>query len=158
MFRLTKQADYGIVLMTQLASSGQAAAGELAMQTHLPAPMVSKILKLLARAGLLVSHRGVNGGYELAREAVEISVADVILALEGPIALTECSEHSDHECCYEASCRVRENWRRINRAVRGALEDITIAEMARPEVFVGQIAGSPLASGESTLIPLRGSS
>ncbi len=137
MIRLTKQADYGIVLVTQLAQNGRAAAAELAAQTHLPAPMVSKILKLLAKSGLLTSHRGVLGGYELARSAAEINVADVILALEGPIALTECSEHSDHECSYEAFCRVRENWQRINRAVRGALEDITIADMARPNFMAG---------------------
>ena len=137
MIRLTKQADYGIVVMTQLALSGQVAAAELAVQTHLPAPMVSKILKLLARSGLLISHRGVRGGYELAHSAAEISIADVILALEGPIALTECSEHSDHECSYEAFCRVRENWQRINRAVRGALEDITIADKARPSFMAG---------------------
>ena len=152
MIRLTKQADYGIVLVTQLAQTGQAPAAELAVQTHLPAPMVSKILKFLAKDGLLISHRGVRGGYELARSAAEISVADVILALEGPIALTECSEHSEHECSYEAYCRVRDNWQRINRAVRGALEDITIADMARPD-FLG--AASQVAE---TMISLRSSS
>ena len=155
MIRLTKQADYGIVLMTQLALVGQAAAAELAVQTHLPGPMVSKILKLLARAGLLISYRGVRGGYELAHSAAEVSVADVILALEGPIALTECSEHSDHECSYEAFCRVRENWRRINRAVRGALEDITIAEMARPDFMA---SGAGRGSAQPHLISLRSSS
>ncbi len=153
MIRLTKQADYGIVLMTQLASTGRAAAAELAVQTHLPAPMVSKILKLLARAGLLVSHRGVHGGYELARSAAEISVAHVIFALEGPIALTECSEHSEHECSYEAFCRVRDNWLRIDRAVRGALEDITIAEMARPDFMAGAVGRAA-----EPLIPLGSSS
>jgi len=153
MIRLTKQADYGIVLLTQLASTGQAPATELALQTHLPGPMVSKILKLLARSGLLVSHRGVRGGYELGRSAAEISVADVILALEGPIALTECSEHSDHECSYEAFCRVRENWQRINRAVREALENITIADMARPN-FLTATAGQV----SEPLISLRSSS
>lgn len=153
MIRLTKQADYGIVLMTQLASTGQAAAAELAIQTHLPGPMVSKILKLLAKGGLLTSHRGVRGGYELARSAAEVSVADVILALEGPIALTECSEHSDHECSYEAFCRVKENWQRINQAVRGALEDITIADMARPSFMAGTAMGDA-----EPLISLRSSS
>ncbi len=153
MIRLTKQADYGIVLVTQLAQTGRAAAAELAVHTHLPAPMVSKILKLLAKDGLLTSHRGVRGGYELARSAAEISVADVILALEGPIALTECSEHSEHECSYEAFCRVKENWQRINQAVRGALEDITIADMARPSFLAGQVVGDA-----EPLISLRSSS
>lgn len=153
MIRLTKQADYGIVLVTELAQTGQAPAADLAVQTQLPAPMVSKILKLLARSGLLTSHRGVRGGYELARSAAEISVADVILALEGPIALTECSAHSEHECSYEAFCRVRENWQRINQAVRGALEEITIADMARPHFLAG-----PADGGVEPLISLRSSS
>ena len=151
MIRLTKQADYGIVLMSQLALTGQTAAAELALQTHLPPAMVSKMLKMLARAGLLGSHRGVHGGYELARPAAEISVAHVIFALEGPIALTQCSEHSDDECSYEAFCRVRENWQRIDRAVRRALEGVTIEDMARPDF----LAGRPSAS---TLIPLGSNS
>ena len=150
MIRLTKQADYGIVLMSQLALTGQAAAAELAAQTHLPPAMVSKILKLLARSKLLLSHRGVHGGYELARPAAEVSVAEVIFALEGPIALTQCSEHSHDDCSYEAFCRVRENWQRIDRTVRHALEGVTIEDMARPD----SLASRPRVS---TLIPLGSS-
>jgi Rrf2 family protein len=90
MLRMTKQTDYGIVLMTHLAqaASGQFSAPELAEALRIPPPMVSKILKLLARDGLLVSHRGVRGGYALARPAAEISVAQVIGALEGSLAMT----------------------------------------------------------------------
>lgn len=157
MIRLTKQADYGIVLMSQLALTGQAAAAELALQTHLPSAMVSKILKLLARSKLLVSHRGVHGGYELARPAAEISVAEVIFALEGPIALTQCSEHSHDDCSYEAFCRVSENWQRIDRAVRGALEAVTIEDMARPDFVSGGPAGSRPRLDASNLIPLGSS-
>jgi FeS assembly SUF system regulator len=135
MIRITKQTDYGIVLLTHLAAhpDRQFAAPELAAETRLPLPMASKILKLLARDGLLASHRGVKGGYSLARAAEEISMAEIIVALEGPIAITECvSVESD--CTHEALCPVRSNWRRINEAVRGALEGITLAEMAGTKV------------------------
>lgn len=146
MIRLTKQTDYGIVLMTHLARQpGEYFnAPELAAEAHLPLPMVSKILKLLARAGLLDSQRGVKGGYALARLAREVSVADIISALDGPIAITECIEDSPDECSYEAHCGVRQNWQRINSAVRRALEEITLEEMARPDIQLGH----PVLSGE----------
>ncbi len=135
MIRITKQTDYGIVLLTHLAAHAdrQYAAPELAAEARLPLPMVSKILKLLARDGLLASHRGVKGGYSLARAAEEISMAEIITALEGPIAITECiSVESD--CSHEALCPVRGNWQRINLAVRTALEGITLADMAVPKM------------------------
>jgi len=136
MIRLTKQTDYGIVLMTLLAHQpGEFFnAPDLSLAARLPLPMVSKILKLLARAGLLDSHRGVKGGYVLARPAQEISVADIIGALDGPIAMTECIEDSPDACTYEAHCGVRQNWQRINRAVRRALDEITLEEMAQPSL------------------------
>jgi len=138
MLRMTKQTDYGIVLMTHLAQGPRAqhSAPELAAQLRIPLPMVSKILKLLARDGLLDSHRGVHGGYSLARTPEEISVADLIAALEGPIAMTECIEeaHIGHpgDCSREDFCAVRANWQRINGAVRQALESISLADMTRP--------------------------
>jgi FeS assembly SUF system regulator len=139
MIRLTKQTDYGIVLMCRLARDRDGIdrgavvhnATDLAAETHLPLPMVSKILKLLARAGLLTSHRGVKGGYSLAHEPARVTVADIIEALEGPIAITECIEDSPDECSYEAFCRVRRNWQLINDAVRQALQRITLEEMAQ---------------------------
>src|SRR4051794_5397299 len=139
MIRITKQTDYGIVLLTHLAAHAerQYAAPELAAEARLPLPMVSKILKLLARDGLLASHRGVKGGYSLARPAEEISMAEIIAALEGPIAITECiSVESD--CSHEALCPVSANWRRINQAVRTALEGVSLAEMARPKMQMAQ--------------------
>lgn len=134
MIRLTKLTDYGIVLLSQLAVSSQEHhnAPELARETHLPLPMVSKILKLLARSGLLESHRGVKGGYRLSRSPAQISVAEIIGALEGPIAITECAPESSEECSYEAFCRVRANWQRINSVVREALGSVTLEEMAAP--------------------------
>lgn len=146
--RLSKLADYGIVIMTHMARGPerQQTAPEIAAQTHLPLPMASKILKALVHAGLLVSHRGVKGGYGLARAAQEISVADVIVALEGPIALTACIEHGSGECDIKALCPARANWRRINDAIRDALEGVTLMEMAQavPAAFgvpMGEMRG-----------------
>jgi FeS assembly SUF system regulator len=134
MFRLTKQADYGIVLMTHLASEPERrfAAPELAGETQIPLPMVSKTLKLLAREDLLQSHRGVKGGYSLACAPQDISVAAMISALDGPIAFTECVDDAPGECSQEAFCRLRSYWQLINQAVKQALEDITLNDLNSP--------------------------
>ncbi|MDH3525631.1 MAG: SUF system Fe-S cluster assembly regulator [Acidobacteriota bacterium] len=131
---MTKQADYGIVLMTRMAGEAgrQFTAGELAEETQLPAPTVSKILKILTRQELLDSHRGVKGGYSLARDTAAITMAEIIGALDGPIAITECIDDSPGECVQEPSCAVRANWQRINDAIRLALENVTLAEMVHP--------------------------
>jgi FeS assembly SUF system regulator len=136
MLRMTKLADYGVVLMTHMASgrTRRFSAPDLSAETGIPLPMVSKILKLLAKDGLLTSHRGVKGGYCLARSAETISVASMIEALDGPIAFTECIEDAPGSCSQEDVCGVKENWQRINRAVRGALEGITLADLAQPLV------------------------
>ena len=133
MIRITKQTDYAIVLLTHLAGNPerQVNAPELAGETRLPLPMVSKILKLLVREGVLQSHRGVKGGYGLARPADLISMAEVIAALEGPIAITECIDDVG-DCSHEPFCAVRGRWHRINEALRDALAGITLAEMAPP--------------------------
>lgn len=134
MIRITKLTDYGIVLMSQLALAPERLfnAPDLAAETRLPLPMVSKILKQLTRTGLLDSHRGVHGGYTLARPAPEISVVEIITALEGPIAMTECSSEAPGVCCTEPFCPVSRNWQRINLAIRDALTGITLAEMSAP--------------------------
>ncbi len=135
MIRMTRLTDYGIVLLTHIARHPERLtrnAPELAAVAHLPLPTVSKILKILAREGLLVPHRGAKGGFSLARSADEIPIADVISALEGPIAPTECSAHGSDRCGIESLCPVSTNWRRINRAVLDALRGITLAEMASP--------------------------
>ena len=151
MIRLSKLADYGIVIMTNLARQPerQHNAPEVAAQSHIPLPMASKILKSLARAGLLQSHRGVKGGYGLARPAAAISVAEVISALDGPIAMTACIEDGPGGCEIEALCPARANWQRINDAIRSALDGISMAEMAQtiPAVFrppaIGLHGGTP---------------
>ena len=134
MLRMTKQADYGIVLLTHMAGAPERrfAASELASETHLPPPTVSKILKLLSREGMLASHRGVKGGYSLGRPPREISVAEMIAALDGPIAFTECIDDFPGECSQESTCRLRANWQRINDSVCRALEGITLAELTHP--------------------------
>jgi FeS assembly SUF system regulator len=132
MIRITRQTDYGIVLLTYMAGNLERRhnAPELAEEVRLPLPTVSKILKLLTREGLLVSHRGIKGGYSLARHPEEISMADVIACLEGPIAITECVDETG--CIHESMCRVRGNWQRINEAIRAALGGISLAEMTHP--------------------------
>jgi FeS assembly SUF system regulator len=147
MIRITKQTDYGIVLLTQMATHAerQYSAPDLAAEARLPLPMVSKILKLLTREGVLVSHRGVKGGYGLARAPQAISMAEIIAALEGPIAITECVEDAG-DCAHERLCPVRSNWQRINEAVLAALQSITLAEMVHPL--------APMSSNMSKLVTL----
>ncbi len=143
MIRLSRITDYGIVLMAHLAgcAGGPRNAREVAEETQLPAPVVSKILKLLAREGLLASHRGSKGGYSLARRPDEIDAAEIITALEGPIGLTECTVHPG-QCVQESSCHVREPWQRINAVVREALANVRLADLATAPA-AGQIV--PLA-------------
>jgi FeS assembly SUF system regulator len=148
MLRMTRLTDYGVVLLTHIAREpGRLTrnAPELAAAAHLPLPTVSKILKILAREGLLVPHRGAKGGFSLAKPASDITVAEIIGALEGPIALTECSGHSGERCEIESLCPVSAPWRRINRAVLDALRGITLAEMAssRPGMPRLTVRGQP---------------
>jgi FeS assembly SUF system regulator len=134
MIRVSKLADYGIDLLAHFSAARPGtvrAARDLAAESQIPLPTVSKILKALAREGLLVSHRGVAGGYALARPADRISVAEAIAALDGPIALTECLG-ADSTCGHEGVCSIRTNWERINTVIREALSGLSIAEMARP--------------------------
>jgi FeS assembly SUF system regulator len=130
--KLSRITDYGIVLMAHLASSDAATphnAREVAERTRLPGPVVSKILKRLARAGLLDSQRGTKGGYTLSRTPEEITVPEMIAALEGPIGLTECTVHPG-ACAQETSCHVREPWQHINQVVRDALAQVSLADLA----------------------------
>lgn len=132
MIRLTKEADYGIMLLARMAERplGQIhTARQAAAWSGLPLPMVSKILRTLARGDLLASHRGVTGGYSLHRPVAEISVADVVRAMEGPISMVQCGS-TPGVCEHESVCPTRLNWARINEVVENALARVTIAEMA----------------------------
>lgn len=133
MFRMAKLTDYGIVLLTQFAVRQDATsmtAREIASAAKLPLPTVGKLLKQLSHNGLLSSHRGTKGGYSLARPTREITVAQIIEALEGPMALTECQ--APGVCEQEHFCSVKPNWLVINRTVRDALSNVTLADMTRP--------------------------
>jgi FeS assembly SUF system regulator len=134
MLRVTKLADYGIVMLTYFATHSGSTfnARDVAKVVRLPLPVVSKVLKLLSRHGLLASQRGIKGGYGLARAAQDITVAEIIRALEGPIAVTECSDSLHGDCDLQVGCPVRTNWHLINRAIHDALEKITLAEMTQP--------------------------
>ena len=135
MLRISKLTDYAVVLTTQLADGSAqdvTPVRELAELSAIPEPTASKVLKALARAGVVDSVRGAHGGYRLARAASEITVAEVIEAIEGPIAVTECVD-ADSGCTLEEHCGVRANWQRINAAVHTALQAISLADMARPD-------------------------
>ena len=132
MLRISKLTDYAILVMVELARSGEmASAHTIAELVHLEVPTASKVLKLLANASLLESYRGANGGYRVTRCAEQISVAEVIAAIEGPIAMTECSVEQGL-CSQEDSCELRGNWQRISIAVSRALQDVSLAEMSAP--------------------------
>jgi FeS assembly SUF system regulator len=128
MLRMSKLTDYGTMVLAQLAATDGrlATAGEVADATHLGQPTVSKLLKALVHAGLVVSTRGVQGGYALARPPETISAAEIIDALEGPVAITECSATAG-VCDLESYCRVGQAWQRINVSIRRALQDISVA-------------------------------
>jgi len=133
MFKLSKTTDYGIVLLAQLArdsSTRPQNARELAASSDLPVPMVSKVLKSLAKEGLLDSHRGSKGGYRLACEPEELTVVEMIRALEGPVGLTDCAI-GPSLCEHETICAVREPWQMISRVVEQALADVTLADLVR---------------------------
>ena len=131
MIRINRETDYAIGILTRMAQDPERryAAPALAEARGLPLPVVGKILKALVHGGILVSYRGAKGGYGLARTPESVSVAEIIAALEGPIALTECVEEGVDACQYGDQCTVSTNWGHINRVVRQALEGISLADM-----------------------------
>jgi FeS assembly SUF system regulator len=132
MLRISKLTDYAILMMVELARErNMLSANLLAERIGVEVPTASKVLKLLAGGGLLESFRGASGGYRVMRSATAISVAEVIAAVEGPIAMTECSVEQGL-CSQEDSCGLRGNWQRISLAVAQALQGVSLAEMAAP--------------------------
>lgn len=158
MIRISKLADYGIVLLTQFAREPESTvynARDLSAAARLPLPTVSKLLKALARAELLVSHRGSRGGYRLARGLDQISVADVLAAIEGRMAITDCSDAGE-ACRRETTCPVRGHWMSINETVRGLLSELKLSQMARPPKIVAlraQPQPAPAAAGSEAERP-----
>ncbi len=130
--RLSNLADYAVVTMCAAARHcgfARVSATELAAETGLPLPTVQKLVSHLTKAGLLRSARGTGGGIQLARPPAAISLAEIVEAVEGPIALTACVDGND--CALEASCHVRPHWGVVNNALRGALADVSLARLAQ---------------------------
>ena len=132
--RLSHLADYAVVLMTAAArreAGERLSATELSGETGVPLPTTQKLMGQLAGAGLLSSSRGAAGGFALSRPATEISLADIVEAVEGPIALTMCSDSNNHACILDAHCRVKPHIGVVGRAVRGALGAVRLTELAQ---------------------------
>ena len=132
--RLTHLADYAVVLMTAAArrdSGERLSATELSAETGVPLPTAQKLMGLLATAGLLSSARGAGGGFALARPVEKINLADIIEAVEGPIALTQCADGVNHDCVLDAHCRVKPHMGIVGERVRGALGAVSLQELAR---------------------------
>lgn len=139
--RLSSMADYAVLTMSAAArhcGGARLNAAQLAEETGLPGPTVAKLVSRLSAAGLLKSVRGAGGGFKLARPAAAITLADIVEAVEGPIALTACVDTGKHDCTLESACTLRPHWPQVNAALRGALAGIALAELsapARPQVM-----------------------
>lgn len=133
MLRINKLADYATVIMHCLVAEplGILSAKQISQRIDLSLPTVSKVLKILSEADLLLSVRGVSGGYRLARPARDISIAAIISAVEGGVAITECSG-AEHVCRQQSMCAIKHNWQRINRFLLNTLESVSLADMAKP--------------------------
>ncbi|MBM4216212.1 MAG: SUF system Fe-S cluster assembly regulator [Gammaproteobacteria bacterium] len=131
MIRISRMTDYATVLLAALARDPEAclSAPALAERTRIGMPTVSKVLKILQRGGLVRSTRGLHGGYSLARPAQTISAAAILDALEGPVAVTDCSAGQGH-CEIETTCGVGQAWQRVNLAIRRSLYDVSLAQLA----------------------------
>lgn len=131
--RLSSLADYAVVIMAAAARAGQGArlsATVLAERTGIPLPTTQKLLQRLGQAGLFRSARGGGGGFVLTRPADQISLADIVEAVEGPIAMTACVEEGRHDCALEGACQVRPHWSAVNGAIRASLSGVSLATLA----------------------------
>lgn len=148
MLRINRETDYGVLILSAMALAPQQRVSSVQLaQTHgLPQPVVSKVMKQLVHAGLLCSFRGARGGYGLARSPHKISIAEVIEALEGPIAITECVEKGVTSCRHVHDCNAGAAWSRISAVVRRALERVTLAQMAASPQQPAMLPGAGLLS------------
>ena len=131
MLRMSKMTDYGTLVLAHMAAEpGRIfSASDIANETDLALPSVRKLLKTMSKAKLVASYRGASGGYALARSADQISAAQILDALEGPVTLTECSA-SDSQCRLARSCGVGRSWQHINRLIRQSLSDVSLAQLS----------------------------
>jgi FeS assembly SUF system regulator len=150
MLRISRLTDYATVVLAALADEpGRVqTASALAERTHLALPTVSKLLKQLQRAGLVSSTRGLRGGYQLSRPAAQISAAAILDALEGPLALTDCSG-GHGRCGIERTCRVGHAWQHLNLAIRRALNDVSLAQLAGIDAMPASPSTLPLQTKAS---------
>jgi len=138
--RLTHLADYAVVMMTAAARREPCArlsATELSEDTGVPLPTAQKLMQKLAAHGLLVGQRGAGGGYALARPVNEISLADIVEAVEGPIVMTMCADGVNHECLLDAHCRVKPHMGVVGDTIRGALASVSLDALTRPPAEAG---------------------
>jgi FeS assembly SUF system regulator len=154
MLRMGKLTDYATVVLASLAQepARHRAAAELAAITRLNLPTVSKVLKGLQRAGMVISSRGAQGGYRLARPPEHITATQILDVFEGPIAITECSGASSR-CGIERQCRVGGGWQRVNAAIRRALDDVTLHQLAgldSAELRMGNLSSETRSSASQT--------
>ena len=134
--RLSSMADYAVVTMSAAArhcGGARVSAAQLARETGLPVPTVQKLVSILTSAGLLRSIRGHHGGLQLARPAAAITLADIVEAVEGPIAIASCDDHGKQECALEDCCSLRPHWPMVNAALRSALADVPLTRLAQLE-------------------------
>lgn len=131
MLRLSRLTDYAVVVLAAMAARrGEVLSSALlAEQSHVPEPTVAKILKMLARDGIVDSVRGAAGGYRLDRAAEDVTIGVVVTAVEGPVALTACVEGSTQGCGMSEACALRGRWDPVNEAIRAALESVTVADV-----------------------------
>ncbi len=134
MIKLSKLTDYAILILYEMAkdNGARASAAALSTRTHLPEPTVAKLLKLLNKQGVITSTRGVNGGYLLEKAPEDIPITEVIMAIEGPVAITTCvDEHPGENCAMEQLCPLKNGWQAVNDVIAEALERVTLADMVR---------------------------
>jgi len=151
MFRINKLTDYATVVLIEMVHGEKVRSTQnIADRTSIPLPTVAKLMKNLSKAGLVTSQRGAGGGYRLGRAASDVTVADVIQAVEGPIALTACVDTSDEHCGIENLCPVQGKWNRVNASVRAALEDVTLTDMASDMLWIDLMFDQKNSSSEIT--------
>jgi len=157
MLRISKMTDYATVILAHLADegAGQKTAVELAERSRIGVATVSKVLKDLHRAGLVASTRGAHGGYALGRPAASISAANIIDAVEGPVGITECASHPG-QCGLESSCRVGHSWQRVNAAIRHALGDVSLLQLAGRDAGHAPLPDFGISLGTRPSVRVRG--
>lgn len=146
MIRLSKLSDYAVVVLSQLArDSGRVvSASGLAESTGIPEPTVAKVLKLLVKGEIVVSVRGAAGGYMMERDPEDITVRELIVALEGPIAVTTCLEEGSDSCSITHSCPMKGRWHKVNLAIMTTLDDMSLTELllvparGKPQMRIGE--------------------